>query len=86
MKEAITAMWAKKKEAKALALTNPAPALSKEAIENLIKNDCVSWLIANQIFLPSAGKPFSLEGHEYLDEPYTVDAPLLVFELSLIHI
>ena len=55
MSLAIKGMYAAKKAAKEEALANPASTWTKEKIEDLIKKDCVSWCLANQIYLPSAG-------------------------------
>ena len=54
--------------------------MTKAKLDYILRHDVVSWCIAHQIYLPSAGKVFSLDGHEYLDDPYTVNAPLMVFE------
>ena len=48
-------------------------------IEQAAMNDAGVWALRHQLWLPSAGKPFSFEGHEYLEEPYSIRAPLLAF-------
>lgn len=49
-------------------------------LKKVAKSDAGAWVIMNRIFLPSAGKVFSFKDHEYLEEPYRIKAPLVVFE------
>jgi hypothetical protein len=52
-----------------------------EDLDDLARKDVAAWALLNKVFLPTAGKPFSFQGHEYLEEPYrNHDAPLLVFQ------
>ncbi len=47
-------------------------------LDDLARSDAGAWAILNGIYLPSAGCKFSFKNHEYLEEPYRTQAPLIV--------
>jgi hypothetical protein len=45
-----------------------------------VQRNAGAWALVNHLWLPSSGGPFTWDRHEYLQEPYEIQAPLLVFE------
>ena len=43
----------------------------------MARTDAGAWAVLNNIYLPSAGKNFSFENHQYLEEPYHTQAPFI---------